>query len=84
MSARSLVPRLALLLLLVAAAGWAALHRDQINLTTLDAWLGSRGLWAPVGYVALYALATVAFVLGVILLLQTALDGWKKDAAYRP
>ena len=51
MSARRLLPRLALLLLLVAAAAWAAFHRDQINLATLDAWLGSLGLWAPVGYV---------------------------------
>ena len=41
-------------------------HRDQINLATLDAWLGSLGLWAPIGYVILYALATVAFVPGAI------------------
>jgi rhodanese-related sulfurtransferase len=61
-NARRVLPRLALLLLLVAAAGWAALHRDQINLATLDAWLGSLGPWAPVGYGALYAVATVAFV----------------------
>ncbi len=69
MSARRLLPRLALLLLLVAAVGLAAFHRDQINLTTLDAWLSSLGLWAPVGFVALYALATVAFVPGAIVTL---------------
>lgn len=69
MNLRRLLPRLALLLLLAAAAGWAAMHRDQLNLATLDAWLGSLGLWAPVGYVALYALATVAFVPGAILTL---------------
>jgi uncharacterized membrane protein YdjX (TVP38/TMEM64 family)/rhodanese-related sulfurtransferase len=69
MNLRRLLPRLALLLLLAAAAVWAALHRDQFNLATLDAWLGSLGLWAPVGYVALYALATVAFVPGAILTL---------------
>ena len=69
MSARRLLPRLALLLLLVAAVGWAAFHRDQINLTTLDAWLSSLGLWAPVGFVALYALATIAFVPGAIVTL---------------
>jgi uncharacterized membrane protein YdjX (TVP38/TMEM64 family)/rhodanese-related sulfurtransferase len=68
-NARRVLPRLALLLLLVAAAGWAALHRDQINLATLDAWLGSLGPWAPVGYGALYAVATVAFVPGVIFAL---------------
>jgi uncharacterized membrane protein YdjX (TVP38/TMEM64 family)/rhodanese-related sulfurtransferase len=58
------LPRVALALLLALAAGWAFVHREQINLTALDAWLGSLGLWAPVGYVILYALATVAFVPG--------------------
>jgi uncharacterized membrane protein YdjX (TVP38/TMEM64 family) len=65
MNVRRLMPRIALALALVAAAGWAAVHRDQINLATIDAWLGSLGPWAPIGYVILYALATVAFVPGV-------------------
>jgi len=69
MSTHRFLPRLALALLLVAAAAWAAVHRDQINLATLDAWLGSLGLWAPIGYMVLYALATVAFVPGVIFAL---------------
>ena len=69
MSMRRFLPRLALALLLVAAAAWAAVHRDQINLATLDAWLGSLGLWAPIGYMVLYALATVAFVPGAIFAL---------------
>jgi len=69
MSMRRFLPRLALALLLVAAVAWATLHRDQINLATLDAWLGSLGLWAPIGYVVLYALATVAFVPGAIFAL---------------
>jgi uncharacterized membrane protein YdjX (TVP38/TMEM64 family)/rhodanese-related sulfurtransferase len=69
MNARRLLPRLVLLLLLTAAAGWAAWHRDQFNLATLDAWLGALGLWAPVGYVVLYALGTIAFVPGVVFAL---------------
>lgn len=69
MSMRRILPRLALALLLVAAAAWAAIHRDQLNLATLDAWLGSLGLWAPLAYVILYALATVAFVPGLIFAL---------------
>ena len=69
MSMRRFLPRLALALLLVAAAAWATVHRDQINLATLDAWLGSLGLWAPIGYMVLYALATVAFVPGAIFAL---------------
>jgi uncharacterized membrane protein YdjX (TVP38/TMEM64 family)/rhodanese-related sulfurtransferase len=66
MRMRRFLPRLALALLLVAAAGWAAVYRDEINLATLDAWLGSLGRWAPIGYVVLYALATVAFIPGAI------------------
>ena len=46
--------------------GWAILHRDQINLATLDASLRSLGSWAPIGYLMLFALATVAFVPGVV------------------
>jgi uncharacterized membrane protein YdjX (TVP38/TMEM64 family)/rhodanese-related sulfurtransferase len=66
MSIRRFLPRLVLALLLVAAAVWAAVHRDQINLATLDAWLGSLGLWAPIGYVIIFSFATVAFVPGAI------------------
>ena len=62
---RSLM-RLALALLLVTAAVWATIHRGQIDLAMLDTWLGSLGLWAPVGYVILYALGTVAFIPGVL------------------
>jgi uncharacterized membrane protein YdjX (TVP38/TMEM64 family)/rhodanese-related sulfurtransferase len=66
MSMRRFVPRLALALLLVAGAALAVVYRDQINLTTLDAWLGSFGVWAPIGYMVLFAVATVAFFPGAI------------------
>jgi uncharacterized membrane protein YdjX (TVP38/TMEM64 family)/rhodanese-related sulfurtransferase len=69
MSMRRVLPRFALALLLIAAAALAAVHRDKINPAMLDAWLGSLGPlgpWAPVGYVVLYALATVALVPGAI------------------
>src|ERR1700730_6389907 len=66
MSMRRSLPRLALTLLLAGMTGWAIFHRDQINLATLDAWLASLGPWAPIGYVILFALATVAFVPGVV------------------
>jgi uncharacterized membrane protein YdjX (TVP38/TMEM64 family)/rhodanese-related sulfurtransferase len=69
MSMRRFLPRVALALPLVAAVGWTAAHRDQINLTALDAWLDSFGPWAPIAYVLLYALATVAFVPGVVFAL---------------
>jgi uncharacterized membrane protein YdjX (TVP38/TMEM64 family)/rhodanese-related sulfurtransferase len=63
---RRSLPRLALALIVIAGVAWASLHRDQINLATLDAWIGSLGLWAPFAFVVLFALATVAFVPGVI------------------
>jgi uncharacterized membrane protein YdjX (TVP38/TMEM64 family)/rhodanese-related sulfurtransferase len=66
MSMRRSLPRLALTLLLAGMTGWAIFHRDQINLATLDAWLASLGPWAPVVHVILFALATVAFVPGVV------------------
>jgi uncharacterized membrane protein YdjX (TVP38/TMEM64 family)/rhodanese-related sulfurtransferase len=66
MSMCRFIPRFALALLLVAGAAWVAVHRDQINLTTFDAWLGSLGLWAPIGYMVLFAVATVAFFPGAI------------------
>ena len=69
MSMRRFLPRLVLALLLVAAVAWAAVHRDQINLETLDSCLASLGSWAPIGYMIIYALATVAFVPGAIFAL---------------
>jgi uncharacterized membrane protein YdjX (TVP38/TMEM64 family)/rhodanese-related sulfurtransferase len=69
MSMHRLLLRVALILVVVAMAGWAILHREQINLETLDVWLGAIGPWAPIGYVILYALGTVAFAPGVVFAL---------------
>jgi uncharacterized membrane protein YdjX (TVP38/TMEM64 family)/rhodanese-related sulfurtransferase len=66
MSVRRLLPRLALALAILAAAVVAAVHRDRIDPAALDAWLGSLGPWAPIGYIVLYALATVAFIPGAV------------------
>jgi uncharacterized membrane protein YdjX (TVP38/TMEM64 family) len=66
MSMRRSLPRIALTLVLAAIAGWVVLHRDQINLATLDAWLAWLGPWAPIGHMMLFALGTVAFVPGVV------------------
>jgi hypothetical protein len=48
MSMRRSLPRIALTLVLAAIAGWVVLHRDQINLATLDAWLVWLGPWQQV------------------------------------
>jgi uncharacterized membrane protein YdjX (TVP38/TMEM64 family)/rhodanese-related sulfurtransferase len=69
MSLRRALLRVTLAALLAALTGWAIFHRDQINLETLDVWLGALGPWAPIGYVILYALGTVAFAPGVVFAL---------------
>lgn len=66
MSPRHLAPRLALALLVAALMAAAVLNRGQIDPAALDAWIGGLGGWAPVGYVAVYTLGTVAFVPGTI------------------
>jgi uncharacterized membrane protein YdjX (TVP38/TMEM64 family)/rhodanese-related sulfurtransferase len=66
---RQFLPRLAVALLLVAAGTAAWLNRDQINLAAFDVWLGSVGPLAPVAYVMLYAIGTIAFVPGMIFAL---------------
>jgi len=63
---RRLMLRLALALLVVGLAAAAALNRGQIDAAALDAWIGGLGGWAPIGYVAVYVLATIAFVPGTI------------------
>lgn len=66
MNMRRSLPRAVLILLLAAMTAWAIVHRDQVNLGQLDTLLTSLGAWAPVAYVTLFALATVAFVPGVV------------------
>jgi uncharacterized membrane protein YdjX (TVP38/TMEM64 family)/rhodanese-related sulfurtransferase len=66
MNIRRSLSRVALTLLLAAMIALAVFHRDQINLARLDVSLASLGAWAPVAYVMLFALATVAFVPGVV------------------
>jgi len=48
----------------IAAAIAAWWHRDAFEFTVIEAWVQSLGIGALLGYVALYALATVAMVPG--------------------
>jgi rhodanese-related sulfurtransferase len=63
MSAQSVLPRIGLGLVLASVSVFAFLRRDQINLGSLDAWLGLVGLLAPL---ALGLLAAVALLLRLI------------------
>jgi uncharacterized membrane protein YdjX (TVP38/TMEM64 family)/rhodanese-related sulfurtransferase len=69
MSVRRVLPRLLLLVLLGTAAVWAFVQRDAINLATLNAWIGSLGMWGPIGYMLLYVVGAVALVPGAVFAL---------------
>jgi len=66
---RNLLPRLVLLASLAAVIIWAALNRDRLDLTALDTWLSGLGFWAPLAYLGLYAIGTVAFLPGALFAL---------------
>lgn len=66
MSRRRLAARLALALLVAALAAAAALNRERLDPAILDAWIGGLGGWAPIAYVVVYTLATIAFVPGTV------------------
>jgi uncharacterized membrane protein YdjX (TVP38/TMEM64 family)/rhodanese-related sulfurtransferase len=68
-NARQLLPRLLLLGGVAAAILWAALNRDRLDLEALDAWLSGLGLLAPLAYLGLYAVGTIAFLPGVLFAL---------------
>lgn len=56
--------RLALALVLAAAAVWAALNSGRLDATALTDWVARLGMWAPVIFVALFAFGTALFVPG--------------------
>jgi uncharacterized membrane protein YdjX (TVP38/TMEM64 family)/rhodanese-related sulfurtransferase len=62
----ALLPRLGFAALIGGAIAWAALTQEGLDLSTLEANLRNLGGWAPVGFIASFALATVLFVPGSI------------------
>lgn len=69
MSARHLVLRTLLGLAIAGATVGALAYRDRLDPAILEAWLSGFGLVAPFVYLALYAVATVAFLPGVLFAL---------------
>lgn len=67
MISRSTLVRLALLLLLAAGVGWMLTHRDLLNLASIGPAVLPLGIWAPIGFIMIYAVATVLFFSGAIL-----------------
>jgi uncharacterized membrane protein YdjX (TVP38/TMEM64 family) len=63
---RVLLARLALVLLLAACVGWMLTHRDLFRLESIEPALRALCIWAPIGFVLIYATATVLFFSGAI------------------
>src|SRR5262249_15738331 len=59
--------RLALVLLLAAGVGWMLTHQDLLRLESIEPVLRALGIWAPIGFVLIYATATVLFFSGGVL-----------------
>jgi len=59
--------RLALLLLLATGIGWMLAHRDLLTPESIGPAVLALGFWAPIGFILVYAAATVLFFSGAIL-----------------
>jgi uncharacterized membrane protein YdjX (TVP38/TMEM64 family)/rhodanese-related sulfurtransferase len=66
MTARAILPRVVVALVIAGAAIWLALHRDQFDPALIESSIRDLGLWAPLAHVALFAVGTVFFVPGAI------------------
>jgi uncharacterized membrane protein YdjX (TVP38/TMEM64 family)/rhodanese-related sulfurtransferase len=64
LNARVWLPRVGLAAALAGAAIWVLLTQDRLDLAALAARLRSLGEWAPAGFVASFAVATVLFLPG--------------------
>jgi len=69
MNVRHVLPRIVLLSGVVAIIIWVTLNRDQLNLAAFDAWLSGLDFWAPLAYLGLYAVGTIAFLPGALFAL---------------
>lgn len=74
---RAAAPRLAMLLLVAAAAVWAVTHRAALQPDDVAARLAALGVWAPVIFLALY-------VIGAVLLFPAVLMTLAGGAAFGP
>jgi len=62
-----LLRRVAFAVLLAAVTLGAVTHRGSLDVAALEAQIGNLGALAPLGFMAIYALATVLFVPGIVL-----------------
>jgi uncharacterized membrane protein YdjX (TVP38/TMEM64 family)/rhodanese-related sulfurtransferase len=64
--ATAALPRVGLAVLLAGAAAWILLAGEGFDPAELEARLNALGGWAPLGFIASFALATVLFVPGAL------------------
>jgi uncharacterized membrane protein YdjX (TVP38/TMEM64 family)/rhodanese-related sulfurtransferase len=79
----SSLARAALIVALVAGLALAFANREQFSQQALQQWLASAGWWAPIVFIAIYAVGTVLFLPGSVLTLAAgALFGIVPGALY--
>lgn len=61
--------RLGLFAALLAAVALAVVYRDRFDVAALEAWIQNAGIWAPLLFMAVYAVAAVLFLPGSVLTL---------------
>ena len=61
--------RIGLLLILVAGIAVAVVYRDRFEVAALERWIQDAGIWAPLLFMAVYAVAAVLFLPGTLLTL---------------
>jgi uncharacterized membrane protein YdjX (TVP38/TMEM64 family) len=61
--------RVGLLLILVAGIVLAVLYRDRFDVGALELWIEDAGIWAPLLFMAVYAIAAVLFLPGTVMTL---------------
>lgn len=55
-----------ILLTIFIVSAWIS-YKDKITLTSIQDWLDSYGIWLPIIFIALYALATILLMSGAVL-----------------
>jgi uncharacterized membrane protein YdjX (TVP38/TMEM64 family) len=61
--------RIGLLLILVAGIAVAVVYGDRFDVAALERWIQDAGIWAPLLFMAVYAVAAVLFLPGTLLTL---------------
>jgi uncharacterized membrane protein YdjX (TVP38/TMEM64 family) len=59
--------RLGFALALAVAAVWLLTHRQIVDIANMEPALRALGIWAPIGFIAIYATGTILFFPGALL-----------------